>query len=143
MITRRTLTGPGLSRWVFALLAVPAVVAGILAMHFLTGLAAPGAAAHHMDAPTIVAAAPHVMGEADTAPAILDCSAQCAPTHEMTAMACLMLALLVVFVLLASSTGGLLGWVSPRVVLARISVALAALAPPNPPSLTALSISRT
>lgn len=143
MITRRALTGPGLARWAFVLLAVPAVVAGMLAMHFLTGLSAPSESAHRMNSATVVASAPHAMGEADTVAAAEDCSAECAPTHEMTAMACLMLVLLVVFVLLASSTGGLLGWVSPRVVLARISVALAALAPPDPPSLTALSISRT
>ena len=46
MITRRTLTDPGLVRWAFALLAVPALLIGMLAMHFLTGLKWPGAPAN-------------------------------------------------------------------------------------------------
>ena len=143
MITRRTLTGPGLTRWVFALLAVPAIVAGILAMHFLTGLTATGTPAHHGIATPVSVSAPHAMAETDAVISTVDCSASCAPTHEMTAMACLLLALLVAMVLLGASTGGPLGWLSPRSLLARISVALAALSPPHPPSLTALSISRT
>jgi hypothetical protein len=143
VITRRTLTGPGLTRRVFTLLAVPAIMAGILAMHFLTGLSATGAPSHQMDAPLTVVAAPHLMGETDAVPTADGCSTVCSPTHEMTAMACLLLVLLVALVLLGASVGGPLGWLSPRAMLSRISVALAGLAPPKTPSLTVLSISRT
>jgi hypothetical protein len=83
------------------------------------------------------------MGEADALPAADGCSTVCTPMHEMSAMACLLLVLLAALVLLGVSAGGPLDWLSPRAMLARISVALAALSPPVPPSLTALSISRT
>ena len=143
MITRRTLTAPGLPRWAFAMLAVPALLIGMLAMHFLSGLTGPGAPAHEMTAPVAMTSVVHTMGGAYPAPIAQDCSAPCAPANEMTAMACLMLALLFVFVLLSPSLSGRKGWWVPRAMLTRISVALAELVPPRPPSLTVLSISRT
>ena len=143
MITRRTLTAPGLPRWAFAMLAVPALLIGMLAMHFLTGLTGPGAPAHEMTAPVAMTSAVHTMDGSGAAVLAEDCSTPCAPAHEMTAMACLMLALLFAFVLLSPSLSGRMGWWVPRAMLARITVALAALAPPRPPSVTVLSISRT
>ena len=69
-------------------------------------------------------------------------SGLCGPAHEMTAMACLLLALLVAAVLLASAMGST-GALSPRMLFARIAAAAGGLAPPRPPSLLVLSISRT
>lgn len=139
MIASRSLTSPGLARWAFALLAVPAILAGILAMHFLAGLPS-GDQAHAMSA-SAPAASEHMASEA--LPPVSDgCSAQCGPAHEMTAMACLLLALLVAAVLLASAMGST-GALSPRMLLARIGAAAGGLAPPRPPSLLVLSISRT
>lgn len=139
-MTRTTLTRPGLARWLLVLAAVPAIVAGILTMHFLTGLSATGDHAHMTSATH--ASAEHAT--VDPAPLLADetCSTDCMPAHEMTGTACLMLALLVAFVFLPA-TGGSQWWLSPRAILARISVTVASLAPPHPPSLIVLSISRT
>jgi hypothetical protein len=140
VIASRSLTSSGLARWAFALLAVPAILVGILAMHFLAGLPNGGGQAHAMSA-SAPAVAEHMSTEA--VPPVSDsCSAQCGPAHEMTAMACLLLALLVAAVLLAGAMGST-GALSPRMLLARVGAATGGLAPPRPPSLLVLSISRT
>jgi len=136
-----TLSSRPRSSWrrvVIALLAVPAILIGLLAMHFLASEAlAPEA--HSMSASA--AESPMLAVAHNEAPAPEGCDEMCAPTHDMLGMACV-LALLVsavlivfhVFLLRFRASGAVL-----RVMVARLS----ALAPPAPPSLHILSISRT
>jgi hypothetical protein len=140
--TNSILAAPALARWALAVLAVAAIVAGILAMHFLTGLPTVGAQAHPMSAGAAAAPLPHAMGDSAPEPSADGCSVSCSPQHQMGAMACLLLALLAsVLLVLASRSPH--AWLSLRSSLARLSVLVMALAPPRPPSLTVLSISRT
>lgn len=69
------------------------------------------------------------------------CGVVCAPTHEVLAGACV-LALLVTAVLFATDLF-LTRWSVLRQVLATLGARATALAPPTPPSLHLLSISRT
>lgn len=121
------------------LVLVVGVLAGLLAMHtVLTGAAHPAAAA----AVTVEHHAAETGGAPGEAPASDDCGTSgCAPLHAMGVMACL-LALLVAWVLTgASPPAG--RWMRdvPTAALA-LAAALRSVAPP-PPSLIALSISRT
>jgi len=141
---KHTLPGPGVARWAFALLAVPALLAGILAMHFITDLSATGNRADVSSAATPAAAMAAVYPVYDPAsPLVADgCSTQCAPVHEMIAMACLLLLLLAPLLFLGSARGRS-GWIFPRALPASTRAALATLAVPQAISLTSLSISRT
>ena len=136
-----TLSSRPRSSWrrvVIALLAVPAILIGLLAMHFLASESlAPES--HSMTASA--ADSPMVAVAHNEAPAPVGCDEMCAPTHDMLGMACV-LALLVsadliifhVFLFRFRTLGAAL-----RQIVARLS----ALAPPAPPSLHVLSISRT
>ncbi len=140
-------------RLVVALLAIPAILIGLLAMHVLTtgGMGEPGAAAasvtHHA-----TEAAPNSADSTDlatgavSAPALAplpaeDCHGLCGPSHAMLGMACV-LALLVTLVLFTLHLV-LAGWQPLRRVISALIANAAALAPPLPPSLHVLSISRT
>lgn len=136
-----TLSSRPRSNWrrtMIALLAVPAILMGLLAMHFLASESlAPES--HSMTAS--VAESPMIEDAHNEAPAPAGCDEMCAPTHDMLGMACV-LALLVLAVLIIvhlflyrfRALGAEL-----RLIVARLS----ALAPPAPPSLHVLSISRT
>ena len=136
-----TLSSRPRSSWrrvAISLLAVPAIFIGLLAMHFLASESlAPES--HSMTAS--VADLPMLAVTHNEAPEPVGCDEMCAPTHDMLGMACL-LALLVSAVLIIvhfflyrfRALGAEL-----RLVVARLS----ALAPPAPPSLHVLSISRT
>ena len=146
-------------RLAFALLAVPAILAGLLAMHVLnTGemSSAPEAAAHSPHQSQMVSLASHSivsesygdpagaasvpMSPGDAAPQH-DCGGPCTPGHEMLGMMCV-LALLVTIILFTRQLGLAHGQYQ-LLAAPGLTSSLANLAPPRPPSLHALSISRT
>lgn len=125
-------------RVLIALFGVPALLVGLLAMHFLASdISSPEV--HSMGAP--VSDSPQLVVAHDEAPALTSCGEMCGPTHDMLGMACV-LALLVSAILLTLT---ILALQFPtlrdatRVIVAHLS----ALAPPPSPSLHVLSISRT
>jgi len=122
------------------LVAVAAIVVGLLAMHSLNldntqhgaGSAAQMAAPAHHETGT----AP--LGEHGSSS---DCAGVCGPGHSMTVMACVLVLLVTMIVLgarLAVSR-----WHELRRWAAALVAWAVALAPPTPPSLHVLSISRT
>lgn len=140
------------SRWrrlAIALFAVPAILIGLLAMHVLTtgGMSEPAApqpmSAHASDSALVHspdAEMASVLGAGMPAPAE-DCGGLCGPSHEMLGMICV-LALLVTVVLLTLHLI-LIRWEQMRRTVTALAAKAAALAPPAPPSLHVLSISRT
>ena len=142
MNIKRMLAAPGVARWAFAALAVPAMVAGILAMHFLTGLSPAAHPQHAMGSGTEMISVAHQTGDPAPDPIVDGCGADCSPEHQMAAMACLLLVVLS-SVLLVFASRGPHAWISLRDMVARAGLIAVAIAPPRPPSLTFLSISRT
>ena len=148
------LPGPRWRLMVAALLAVAAVVVGLLTMHSMTGTAAlhettrattvtPSLAAHgHAEDPASpnAAAVPAVYQD-DAALAVV-CDEACQMECLMVGLICT-LALLAILVAVSlprvASVMSAISNVAARVV----NAALTGVAPPRPPSLTALSISRT
>lgn len=136
-----TLSSRPRSSWrraALALLAVPAILIGLIAMHLL---ASDALAPENHPMSVSVADGSALLVSQDETLAPQGCDEMCAPMDDMLGMACV-LALLVSAVLLVlrvifsrSHTVG--SALRPR--MARIS----ALAPPPPPSLHVLSISRT
>ena len=142
---RSSLVG-GVKRLAIVLLIVPAILAGLLAMHVLTTAnvshASPASASQtdnhaatpaHQSAPTGTLVAHHHEATG--------CEGTCPPEHDMLGMACILALLMTALLLLVHLT--LLRWVSPRNLTNSIMARIAALAPPQPPSLLFLSISRT
>ncbi|MEQ1734898.1 MAG: DUF6153 family protein [Rhodoglobus sp.] len=137
-------------RLAIALLAVPVILVGLLAMHVLTtgemgdtGIAV-ASASHHdrTDAPPSTNATMAAMASTPGAPAPPeDCSGMCGPGHEMLGMVC-GLALLITVVLITLQLI-FTRWQPLRRVAITIAATAAALAPLPPPSLHILSISRT
>jgi hypothetical protein len=125
-------------RVVIALFAVPAILIGLLAMHFLASESlAPEA--HSMSAS--VADYPTLVNMHNDEPAPEGCAETCGPTHDMLGMACL-LALLVSAILIIFRVF-FFRFRAAAVVLQAIGARLSALTPLSPPSLHILSISRT
>jgi len=130
-----------------ALFAVPAILIGLLAMHVLTNDGMTETVSQATSAHTAAAPA-HSPGEGAAAsmgtrtpvPAE-DCEAVCMPSHDMLGMICV-LALLVTLVLFALRLI-LIRWEELRQALLGLAARAVALAPPTPPSLHVLSISRT
>lgn len=125
-----------------SLLAVAALIVGLIAMHSLNldsshyaaEVASPSGA-HH-------APASSTTDPVSLASPALECGgAGCDPGHAMTFMACI-LALLVASIAFGVASNGLLGYGSPRRLLQLLLIHLQSAIPP-PPSLHALSISRT
>lgn len=133
----------GWKRLLIVLLAVPAILVGLVAMHFLsTSNAAHPADGHGVS--HISVASTDVGADANLVshPAELSgCDGMCGTEHDMLGMACVLALLFTSLILAVHRT--LLRWDSlahgARAILARVS----ALAPPEPPSLLVLSISRT
>jgi hypothetical protein len=140
-------------RLAIALFAVPAILVGLLAMHVLvTAGMSESSAAHAISGHTSDTALVHGADEgaaSATAPAPApsmpvpaeDCGGLCGPSHDMLNMICV-LALLVTMVLLTLHLI-LIRWEKLRRIVAALVAKAAALAPPAPPSLHVLSISRT
>lgn len=131
-------------RLLIAVFAVPAILTGLLAMHVLTSTgmgdsSASAAMTPHMTA-TLISEEPSAMNP--TAPsAAEDCGGFCGPSHDMLGMICV-LALLVTVVLLSLHLI-LIRWEELRRIVTTLAAKATALAPPAPPSLHVLSISRT
>lgn len=137
-------------RLAIGLLAVPAILVGLLAMHVLTtdgmsdaGISAATASHHdHAEAPPPANATTVGMTSTPAAPAPAeDCGGMCGPGHEMLGMIC-GLALLITVVLITLQLI-LTGWQPLKRMAVTIAATAAALAPLPPPSLHVLSISRT
>lgn len=135
-------TAPHRARWVFALVTIPGIVLGILAMHFLTGLSTTDQQGHLMAGGVVTMASAHTMGDETAGSAIEECGSTCSPQHQMAGMACLLLVLLASVIIVLAARGSR-AWFWPRDLLARIGTVASALAPLRPPSLIFLSISRT
>lgn len=141
------------SRWrrlAIALFAVPAILIGLLAMHVLTSDGMTESAAVHpmSSGHTTDTALVHGADEAMVSsmspglPAPAEgCGGLCGPGHDMLGMICV-LALLVTVVLLSLHLI-LIRWEEVRHIVSTLAAKAAALAPPAPPSLHVLSISRT
>lgn len=137
-------------RLAIALLAVPAILVGLLAMHVLTtdgmsdaGMPVASATHHdHAEASHRADATMAAMASTPGAPAPAeDCGGMCGPGHEMLGMIC-GLALLITVVLITLQLI-LTGWQPLKRMAVAIAATAAALAPLPPPSLHVLSISRT
>ncbi len=130
----------GWKRLVIVLLAIPAILLGLLAMHFLT-MSSP----HPADSHGISHATSEVAAAAETMhshPAELsDCDGTCGTEHDMLGMACVLALLFTALILVLHLI--LLRWDSLKLVANTILARVSALAPPEPPSLLVLSISRT
>ena len=128
----------GWKRLAIILLAVPAILVGLLAMHVLTTGASHAPNAHESASHVSIA-----VGESATARSheTTNCDGVCGPEHDMLGMACILALLITALVLTVHLT--LLRWGSARAVADTIMARIAALAPPQPPSLLVLSISRT
>ena len=109
--------------------AVPAILVGLLAMHFLTA-GGPSESAHTQSM-SAVASMPTPVD---------DCESSCAPSHEMLGMICV-LALLAAVVFPVRPIR--IRWDYLPRVTANGAARAVSLAPPQPPSLHVLSISRT
>lgn len=138
-------------RLAIALFAVPAILVGVLAMNLLTATGMsdhgtnPASAAHQASDTAfvhVVSADAAMLAPIPSAPALAEvCGALCGPSHVMFEMVCV-LALLVTVVLFTVRLIPTGGQPLKRVLSALVAKA-ASLAPPPPPSLHVLSISRT
>jgi hypothetical protein len=137
-----------------ALIAVPAILIGLLAMHVLTNGGVTEASTPHASTTHTRDAAPAQSPEHATASTLIPidnpmsggCGGECAPnhgmpSHDMLSMICV-LALLITLVLLIPQLT-LTRWEQLRRALLALIAKAASLAPPSPPSLHVLSISRT
>ena len=130
-------------RLAFVLVAIPAILVGLLAMHFFTISGAAhsteargqsGAIVTSIDGAAEEAQHHHPAGAAD-------CDGACGPEHDMAGMACLLALFFATLMLVAHFI--LLRWDSPETTARAILARASALQPPGPPSLSVLSISRT
>jgi len=133
----------GWKRLAIVLIAIPAILVGILAMHFLTM----SNAAHPVDAHGLshmtTASGEVAVTEAVHAPSAApsDCDGMCGTEHDMIGMACVLALLFTALLLVVHLI--LLRWDSLKMLATSILARVSALAPPEPPSLLVLSISRT
>ncbi|OJX78863.1 DUF6153 family protein [Leifsonia sp. 71-9] len=151
-------------RIAFLALGVAAIVVGLLAMHVITATSTDHTGHHtaattheHTDtmlmtdtSPAGAAATTHehtdTMLMTDTSPAgaaTTDCNGACESGHNMASMACLLALLITTLILTVRVIISRWGSDLYRLVAALSAALPAALAPPSPPSLLALSISRT
>ncbi len=125
----------GWKRLAIILLAVPAILIGLLAMHVLTiGASHAHESASHVSMPVGESATAHQLEASN-------CDGLCGPEHDLLGMACILALLTTALLLTVHLT--LSRWGSLPAVAIRIMARIAALAPPQPPSLLVLSISRT
>jgi hypothetical protein len=126
------------------IIAIPGILIGLLAMHFMVT----PAASHTPHASGVVAeiSAPHdeqrsVGYESAHSHPVAQCDGLCGPEHDMLGMACILALLLTA--LWATARLAVLQWGSPRAAIGVLVAGASTLLPPRPPSLLALSISRT
>lgn len=133
---------PVWKRLAVVLLAVPAILVGLLAMHVPTTGVAPSPDAHGSTTQAAIvvngSAADNLAAPAQTE---TDCEPACVPEHDLLGMACILALLMTALLLTVRLT--LLRWVPVGALASTVMARLANLAPPQPPSLLVLSISRT
>lgn len=136
---------PVLRKTMLLLVLVAALVAGLLAMHIVAS-----AMGGHNDAPASTMAMQGAVHHADAiavpgdeSTAVSDCADSCDPGHSMVTMVCVLALLITVLALGALRRPALSGLLRAILLPLRRIVAFAAAAFPLPPSLNALSISRT
>ncbi|WP_392341582.1 DUF6153 family protein (plasmid) [Leifsonia sp. P73] len=130
-------------RVAFLALGVAAIVVGLLAMHVITATSTDHTG-HHTAATTHEHADTMLM--TDTPPAgaaTTDCNGACESGHNMASMACLLALLITTLILTVRVIISRWGSDLYRLVAALSAALPAAVAPPSPPSLLTLSISRT
>lgn len=135
-----------LRKTMMLLVLVGALVAGLLAMHTIAS-----AMGDHNDAPGSTMAMQGTVDHADAmvipgsgeSTAASDCAGTCDPGHSMATMVCVLALLISVLALGALRPPALAGLLKVVLPPLRRIVASAAAAFPLPPSLDALSISRT
>jgi hypothetical protein len=127
------------------LVLVGALVAGLLAMHTIAS-----AMGGHNDSPASTMAMQATGNHADVtvvpggeSTAVSDCAGTCDPGHSMATMVCVLALLISVLALGALRPPALASLLRVMLAPLRRIVASAAAAFPLPPSLDALSISRT
>jgi MFS superfamily sulfate permease-like transporter len=131
-------------RLLLALTAVPAVLAGLLAMHVLSGSTGETSSASHHAVAVAQPADPNsasvgIERHEDSLAGV--CGPDCEREHQLSAVACV-LALLAAAFALAIGTGWFrMGWLLRPVRY--LSILTRSPAEPAPPSLLVLSISRT
>ncbi|RDV44742.1 hypothetical protein DOE76_10985 [Leifsonia sp. ku-ls] len=144
----------GVQRIVVLLLAVTGIVTGLLAMHTLTTVTGDHSAHHavattHDDSGIAAAGATThraaMVSDADTemSHGAGDCNGSCQSGHNMANMVCLLALLALTLVLTLRVIFTRWGNDLHRLVAALAAALPATLAPPSPPSLHVLSISRT
>ncbi|ANJ25740.1 DUF6153 family protein [Agromyces aureus] len=137
------------ARLLLIALAVPSILIGLLAMHVLSGTASqPSAATHHNIAVVAASDESHHEGPTNAAShaasaeaASAACGPACEQEHGMLTMACLLALLVGALTLLAAAQVHRGTWTLRPIRF--LGVFLSAPAQPSPPSLIALSISRT
>lgn len=130
-------------RVAFLALGVTAIMVGLLAMHVITATSSdhtghhPAATTHeHTDTMLMTDPAP-------ASAATTDCNGACEFGHNMANMACLLALLITTLILTVRVIISRWGSDLYRLIAALSAALPAALAPPSPPSLLTLSISRT
>ncbi len=127
-------------RVLVGLFAVPAVLIGLFAMHVLAASGDP--AGQHVSM-SVTSATAQVTDATPASTAARGCGEFCGPNHDMGAMTCMLAVLLTELTLAALVAFS--GWVSAGAALTALGRVVArpqGLAPPLPPSLSLLSISR-
>jgi len=129
-------------RTMLALFAIPAILIGLLAMHVLAGGDATHSAAHSSIPLAVTAAGDMTMAPSPEAGALADdCGGPCAPHHDLHATDCVLA--LPAGAIFFPLQGLVSGWPDLRPTLEPRLLTAVASAPPTPPSLHVLSISRT
>lgn len=130
-------------RLALILLAVSAILVGLLAMHVLSTSHSPAADTHGSETHSVVVsdAAPVTTGDAHSHDATECDGGLCGGEHGMLAAACILA--LLVSILLLTLTLTLLRWGTWGNVASTLLALIGVRAPARPPSLIVLSISRT
>ncbi len=133
-------------RLVIALFAVPAILLGLLAMHVLANGGMTEASSPHASSPAHSPEQSMAMAVSSDSQSPAYCGGECGPNHnmpnhDMLSMICVLALLISVLLLVPPLI--LTRWQELRRDILALIAKTAALAPPDPPSLHALSISRT
>lgn len=128
-------------RLVIALFAVPAILLGLLAMHVLANGGMTEASSPHASSPAHSPEQSMAMAVSSDSQSPAYCGGECGPNHNMLSMICVLALLISVLLLVPPLI--LTRWQELRRDILALIAKTAALAPPDPPSLHALSISRT
>ena len=130
------------------LVAIPAIMLGILGMHFLASSSLDiGSLTETTSSHAMIETSQSHMGPEHSSPAASadDCDGMCMaghdmPGHSLIGMVCILALVIYVFIFLVPVLWS--RWGSGENVVKSLAATLAGLAPPSPPSLSMLSLSR-